>query len=135
MISSGHLSRAAAGQRSICIHSSYGIKYTRHVHESDNCQSRSAERCLNQARFDSSRLLPFLLYLLFTPLHYSSFVYFTSSQFYLLSTYPFYFLFTYWIFILIYYLFHIYLQILFSYTSHLLTFIFSQLLRMLLAYY
>lgn len=41
---------AAGGRqwRSICIHRSYGIKYTRHVHESDNCQCRSKERCLNR---------------------------------------------------------------------------------------
>lgn len=63
---------AAGRQRSICIHRSYGIKYTRHVHESDNCQSRSAERCLNQMWLDFSLLRSyfFLLYFLLSLSHW-----------------------------------------------------------------
>lgn len=54
MISSGPSSWRS---RSICIHRSYGIKYTRHVHESDNCHSSYADVSINreeQARACSS---------------------------------------------------------------------------------
>lgn len=36
--------------RSICIHRSYGIKYTWHVHESDNCHSCSTDVSINRVR-------------------------------------------------------------------------------------
>lgn len=35
--------------RSICIHRSCGIKYTRHVHESDNCHSSYADVSINRS--------------------------------------------------------------------------------------
>lgn len=43
--------------RSICIHRSYGIKYTWHVHESDNCHSCSTDVSINRVR---SFVLPFV---------------------------------------------------------------------------
>lgn len=51
MISSGQWSRQRplSRVRSICIHRSYGIKYTRHVHESDNCHSYSVDVSINRA--------------------------------------------------------------------------------------
>lgn len=74
--------------RSICIHRSYGIKYTRHVHESDNCHSRSVDVSINRAasflsfaargspaRFLSSRPLPTG----FSPLGHFSLSYFRET--------------------------------------------------------
>lgn len=54
MISSGRSVGPAVAPccavRSICIHRSYGIKYTRHVHESDNCHSCSTDVSINRVR-------------------------------------------------------------------------------------
>lgn len=42
--------RSRHAGRSICIHRSYGIKYTRHIHESDNCHSCSTDVSINRVR-------------------------------------------------------------------------------------
>lgn len=46
----GRAPARAYSPRSICIHRSYGIKYTRHVHESDNCHSCSTDVSINRVR-------------------------------------------------------------------------------------
>lgn len=68
--------------RSICIHRSYGIKYTWHVHESDNCHSCSTDVSINRVR---SFVLPFVRVgslarsFVFTPSHFFPFLFLCIS--------------------------------------------------------
>lgn len=70
--------------RSICIHRSYGIKYTWHVHESDNCHSCSTDVSINRVR---SFVLPFVRVgslarsFVFTPSHFFPFLFLCISLF------------------------------------------------------
>lgn len=60
--------RSPYAVRSICIHRSYGIKYIRHIHESDNCHSCSTDVSINRVRsFALARMLHGLLSIVFTP--------------------------------------------------------------------
>lgn len=78
MIFSGRPHRAALSDRSVFI-GSYGIKYTWHVHESDNCHSCSTDVSINRVRSFALMLVRSLTHsLVFTPSHSLFFLFLIS---------------------------------------------------------